>query len=205
VKNGSDSQFTFGVAILAAGRSQRMGRPKMLLPWGATSVLGHLLQSWKELHARQVAVVCAADARDMHHELSRLRFSPSDCIFNPAPERGMFSSIRCAASWPGWKAELTHWIITLGDQPHLRLETFRTLLDFGAAHPGNICQPLRKGKQKHPVLLPKRVFTELADSRAADLKQFLAGHAGDLAGFESDDAGLDSDMDTPEDYDRLRP
>ena len=31
--------------ILAAGRSRRMGQPKMLLPWGETTVLGHVIQA----------------------------------------------------------------------------------------------------------------------------------------------------------------
>src|SRR5438874_1514761 len=38
-----------GVIILAAGRSRRMGRPKMLLPWGNTTVLGHLVAQWQAL------------------------------------------------------------------------------------------------------------------------------------------------------------
>jgi CTP:molybdopterin cytidylyltransferase MocA len=117
----------------------------------------------------------------------------------------MFSSIQCAAQWRGWPADITHWIITLGDQPHLRLETLRRLLDFAAAHPDQICQPMRKGRRKHPVLMPKRIWTELGNSTVADLKQFLEGHPNDLAGFESEDAGLDSDIDTPEDYERLKP
>ena len=36
-----------GVVILAAGRSRRMGKPKLLLPWGETSVLGHLIRQWE--------------------------------------------------------------------------------------------------------------------------------------------------------------
>ncbi|MGH7953692.1 MAG: NTP transferase domain-containing protein, partial [Limisphaerales bacterium] len=28
--------------ILGAGASARMGRPKLLLPWGGTTVVGHL-------------------------------------------------------------------------------------------------------------------------------------------------------------------
>src|SRR4030067_719174 len=30
--------------ILAAGESKRMGQPKMLLPWGHTTVLGHVIE-----------------------------------------------------------------------------------------------------------------------------------------------------------------
>jgi molybdenum cofactor cytidylyltransferase len=116
----------------------------------------------------------------------------------------MFSSIQCAANWTGWKAELTHFLIMLGDQPHLRIETLRELLDFGALNPNRICQPIRNGRRKHPVLLPKRVFAELKNTSAGDLKQVLIAHASELSGFESPDAGLDLDMDTPEDYERIK-
>jgi len=116
----------------------------------------------------------------------------------------MFGSIRCAAAWSGWMPGLTHWAITLGDQPHLRGETLRALGDFSAANPDRICQPLRSGRRRHPVILPQPAFAALADCTAADLKQFLRSRAGELAGFESNDAGLDFDLDTPADYERAR-
>ena len=40
-----------GVIILGAGASSRMGRPKLLLPWGDTSVIGHLIRQWQALGA----------------------------------------------------------------------------------------------------------------------------------------------------------
>ena len=194
--------FALGVVILAAGSSSRMGRPKLLLPWGETTVVGHLIEQWKQAGARQIAVVCAADAPAAQAELDRLRFPRENRILNPSPERGMFSSIQCAANWPAWNANLTHWIITLGDQPHLRAETLQALLDFGAAHAGKICQPLRQGRRRHPVLLPRNMFLALKNSTARDLKDFLQSMSGDFAGWESDDAGLDFDLDTPADYER---
>ena len=137
-------------------------------------------------------------------ELDRIGFLEPGRIFNPSPERGMFSSIQCASLWDGWDDEITHCLVTLGDQPHVRLETLRTLLEFGLEHPDRICQPLRNGRRRHPVLFPNRLWTELGKSTAANLKEFLEQHANDLAGFESDDAGLDFDIDTPEDYERAR-
>ena len=116
----------------------------------------------------------------------------------------MFSSIQCAAGWVGWNPELTHWLITLGDQPHLREGTLQQLLDFGARNRDKICQPMRDGRRKHPVLLPKRFFAELKNTSVGDLKMFLVEHAKDLSGFESEDEGLDFDMDTREDYERVR-
>src|SRR5438105_331727 len=112
-------KVSLGVIILAAGRSSRMGRPKLLLPWGNTSVLGHLLNCWTQLPATQIAVICAPSDDAIQAELNRLAFPLERRVFNPEPERGMFSSIQCAARWAGWKTTLTHWTIVLGDQPHL--------------------------------------------------------------------------------------
>jgi molybdenum cofactor cytidylyltransferase len=196
--------ITFAAVILGAGSSSRMGKPKLLLPWGSTSVLGHLWQSWKESGASQVAVVCAANAADVHAELDRLGFPRENRIFNPEPQRGMFSSIQCAAAWSGWKRELTQWAITLGDQPHLKRQTIESLLDCGAANPDKICQPLQNGRPRHPVLLPRWAWTALAGTRAKDLKAFLRLHAKDFVGFDANDPGLDLDLDVPEDYERAR-
>src|SRR5262245_43914169 len=107
-------EFNLGVAILAAGLSTRMGQPKLLLPWGETSVVGHLLQTWTALGAAQIAVVCAADVSEIHAELDRLNVARQDRIENPSPDAGMFNSIQCAARWPNWRRSLTHFAIVLG-------------------------------------------------------------------------------------------
>jgi molybdenum cofactor cytidylyltransferase len=191
-----------GVVILAAGRSRRMGKPKMLLPWGKTSVLGHLIAQWSGLDARQIAVVCAHDDSAIAFELDRLGFSVNQRIMNPAPERGMFSSIQCAAQWQSWQTDLTHWAVVLGDQPHLREDTLRRLLEFSEAHQREICQPVWNGRQRHPVVLPRVAFGNLATSKARDLKEFLENFA--ITGCELEDEGLGLDVDRPEDYEKAK-
>jgi molybdenum cofactor cytidylyltransferase len=194
----AQAPVVLGAVILAAGRSSRMGRPKLLLPWGETSVLGHLVQQWTGLGARQIAVVSAAADTILEAELDRLGFPCKDRIRNPAPDRGMFSSIQCAARWPGWKSALTHWTIVLGDQPHLLPATLQTVVTFAGTQPNRVVQPAYDGRPRHPVLLPKVLFRELAASTAPDLKQFLSRHVPVLC--ECDDPGLHLDIDRPEDY-----
>jgi molybdenum cofactor cytidylyltransferase len=198
----SAARFSCGVIILAAGASSRMGKPKLLLPWEDTSVLGHLIHQWQELRAEQIAAVHAIAGHNLSAELDRLGFPAINRIANPQPDRGMFSSIQCAARWNGWTTALTHWAIVLGDQPHLRIETLRTLLDFAAVRTGNICQPSHHSRPCHPVILPKAVFAQLKDSSDATLKQFLRRAGTEPALCEMDDAGLDFDMDTPADYEQ---
>jgi len=192
-----------GVVILGAGASSRMGRPKLLLPWRGTTVIGHLLSQWQELAARQIAVVLRARDVALTAELDRLHFSKSERIENPQPERGMFSSIVCAANWKGWQREISTWAIVLGDQPHLRAETLRELLAFSVQHADAICQPAFGGRTGHPVILPRPAFGELRHSGAATLKDFLKHSARSRVQCPVADAGLSLDLDTPEDYKRL--
>ena len=173
----------------------------MLLPWGATSVLGHLVEQWRHLGADHLAVVCSADD-DVPGELARLNFPSHDRILNPAPESGMFGSIQRAAQWTGWKPGLTHWVIVLGDQPHLRRATLQKLLGFSVGHPQAVCQPSRAGRPRHPVVLPAEIFRELKDSTEENLKRFLQRVSIQVALCELDDAGLDLDLDHPADYEK---
>jgi CTP:molybdopterin cytidylyltransferase MocA len=172
----------------------------MLLPWGGTSVLGHIIQQWQALSAKQVAVVITREGLNLCQELDRLNFPRVNRIQNPAPESGMFESIQCAAGWSGWSESLTHWVIVLGDQPHLQTRMLRQLLDFAAQNSERVCQPTRRSQWRHPVVLPKRLFRQLSSAKAGTLRGFLLGC--DRSGYECDDPLLDYDIDTPEDYQR---
>ena len=200
--NRSQLQDTFrvGAVILAAGRSTRMGQPKLLLPWGQTSILGHLVGQWSAVGADQTGVVCALGDTALQGELDRIRFSVQDRIENPSPEAGMFSSVRCASRWPGWSQTLTHWALILGDQPHLRQETLRAVLQLAAAQPQKVVQPTYGGHRRHPVLLPGTIFFQLEDSTAGNLRQFLTHYEVALAACN--DPGLELDLDRPQDYNR---
>ena len=195
----SDPQLALGVVILAAGKSSRMGSPKLLLPWSGTTVLGHLIHTWSQLPASQIVVV-HEENNDILAELERLQFPFENRVQNPQPQRGMFSSVQCAAKWKGWKPELSHWAITLGDQPQLKLGTLQALAAFAQKQPEEICQPSYRGRPKHPVIFSKKEFRILIDSMANNLKDFLASRSNAVRLIELDDAGLDFDLDTPSDY-----
>jgi molybdenum cofactor cytidylyltransferase len=169
-----------GVVILGAGASARMGRPKLLLPWRDTTVIGEIVSVWQKLGAAQIAVVMRPDDSPLAAELDRLDFPEADRIENPQPERGMFSSVLCAANWRGWRREISSWALVLGDQPHLPAGTLRLLLKCAAQNKDAICEPVSGGRGGHPVVFP-RVQCEV------------------------NEPGLSLDLDTPEDYKRMQP
>lgn len=190
-----------GVVILAAGASSRMGRPKLLLPWQDTTVIGHIILQWQELGASQIVVVHRPNDVALLAELADLNV---DRVENPQPEHGMFSSIQRAASWGGRSRDIQSHAIVLGDQPHLHLDTLRSLLEFHALHGDAICQPLYGGHERHPVILPRGVFDALKTSKAETLKDFLKLISCPAVQYPLEDAGLALDMDTPEDYNNLK-
>ena len=194
-----------GIVILGAGASTRMGKPKLLLPWRDTTVIGEIICQWRELGAAQIAVVLRPDDAALAAELDRLDFPAANCIANPQAEQGMFSSILCAANWRGWQRGISRWAIVLGDQPHLRTESLRLFLEATVQNPGAICQPMSGGRLAHPVILPSSAWKELPVTRAVTLKEFLKLTRSPRVQCEVADAGLLLDLDTPEDYKRLKP
>ncbi|HXG49672.1 MAG TPA: nucleotidyltransferase family protein [Methylomirabilota bacterium] len=192
--------FRLAAVVLGAGLSTRMGKPKLLLPWRGRTILGHLLHQWTELGSGQLAVVCAPAPCAVQEELDRLGVPATERILNPEPARGMFSSIRCAAVWPGWRPEISHWALILGDQPHLRVTTLQKLIGHAREHSECICQPTHSGRPRHPVVLPHRFFRRLAQAGEAHLKEFLERHRDAVSLCRVDDPGLDLDVDEPGDY-----
>jgi len=191
---------SLAAVILAAGASARMGKPKLLLPWGGTTIVGHLINQWRALGAVQIGIVCREDDALLHTELDRLGFPSDDRIGNPRPEAGMFSSILCAARWGGWKTDPARWAIVLGDQPHLKSGSLQKLTAFHQAHPDSICQPVFGGHGGHPVILPRHHFRRLSETSAASLKDFLRAESAGVLRCPIEDPGLAIDLDTPEDY-----
>ena len=193
-----------GVIILAAGASVRMGRPKLLLPWGGGTgtVIAHLLAQWTSLSPAQIADVLDGSNAGLEVELNRIGWPAAQRIRNPDPGRGMFSSVQCAAQWTGWGPDLTHWAVALGDQPLVRTRTLKELLEFATQHTSAVCQPSRNGRGRHPLILPAATFAGLKTSSATDLKQYLTGAGGPAIRCNMDDPGLDLDLDEPGDYER---
>lgn len=189
---------------MGAGASSRMGQPKLLLPWQQTTVIGHLISQWRKLDAEQIAIIHRPNDELLFEELKQLDFPFQNRIENSQPESGMFSSIVCAARWNGWNEEISHFAIALGDQPHLQLKTLQTLLKFVSQNPQSICQPVSGGKTGHPVILPRDVFDALGNTDEETLKIFLKRFSRRSVQCVVNDAGVTLDMDTPEDYKRVR-
>ena len=57
IPKSSASQKMISGILLAAGESRRMGRPKLLLPWGKTTILERVVDNYLKTKISELIVV----------------------------------------------------------------------------------------------------------------------------------------------------
>lgn len=191
-----------GALVLAAGLSSRFGSPKSLARLDGRTILEHVLLALRDAGLDPIKVVLGAEAdqieaaTDWPAGVLRMR--------NPDPARGLSSSLRdglldLAALTPRVGAA----VIALGDQPRLRPDVVRALLDATAATTRPIVAPrYAAGGGPNPLLLRREGFA-LADEVSGDrgLGPVLAAHP-DLVAWV-DVPGDNPDVDTRDDLARV--
>jgi molybdenum cofactor cytidylyltransferase len=186
--------------VLAAGLSRRMGQPKLLLDWGGQPLLRRVVEQARAAGLDDLVVVTGPEAPELRRALDGL---PVRFVVNPEPERGQASSIACAVAALGPSIEAA--LILLGDQPLLPPEVIPRLLERFRQGGMQIVAPIYRGVQGNPVLFAAAVFPELArltgDSGARPVLQRDPGRVERVL-F---DLPVPADLDTPEEYERLRP
>jgi molybdenum cofactor cytidylyltransferase len=186
--------------VPAAGQSRRMGTSKQLLPFGSTTVLGHVVDQLLQSRLDGVCVVVGHEAEQVSRAVSRERVR---IVRNPDYVQGeMLSSIRCGLR--ALPAGCSAALIALGDQPTITTELVdQMVLAFSTAGPG-ILVPVHDGKRGHPVLIAASYFNEVL-TRYDDvgLRGLLAAHPEDVVELPVSSSKVLFDMDKPEDYRRL--
>jgi molybdenum cofactor cytidylyltransferase len=186
--------------VLAAGLSRRMGRPKLLLPIGGRPVLRISVEGVLAGGVTPVVVVTGAEHREIAAALAGL---PVALVNNPSPEAGQASSIRVGVGALPPDAEAV--LIALGDQPFVPARVVAGLLAAFRTAGKSIVAPRYRAGRGNPVLFGRETFAELREvSGDHGARSVLERNPGRVALVEFD-LPMPEDVDTPEDYARLRP
>jgi molybdenum cofactor cytidylyltransferase len=192
-----------GAVVLAAGMSRRMGRPKLLLPWGKQSILSHILATLTEGGVGPIVVVLGGF---LDQTLPIASEYPTTVVVNSDYADGeMISSIKLGLS-KATELEASRVFIVLGDQPMLSREVLEKLQEVSATNQKEIIFPSYHMKRGHPWLLRKKYWDEvihLPDTQT--LRDFLNKHQDDIGYINVDDANILNDIDTWEDYLKYKP
>jgi molybdenum cofactor cytidylyltransferase len=190
--------------ILAAGRSQRMGQPKMLLPWRETTVLGQVAKIFDKVGITDIIIVTGGDRIKVETEVARLavRF-PIHTVYNPSFEKGgMISSIQAGLS--ALSSDCKAVLIGLGDQPQVEEITLKDILTKHAQKRTGIIVPSYGNRRGHPVLIDAYHWPELLNfDPQSTLRDFINIHQNEICYVEAG-ASVLQDLDTPQDYQRYQ-
>lgn len=192
--------------ILAAGESKRMGRPKMLLPWGETTILGQVVAIFAEAGVADICVVTGGARTETEALVGDLSMDfPVRSVFNDMYAQGeMLSSIQVGLS--SLTLGISAALIGLGDQPQVRTDTVERLCSLFDKSGAPLIIPSFENRRGHPWLVAQPLWRGLqALPRSATPREFLQAHVLDIIYLPVEDDSILRDIDTPDEYLRERP
>jgi molybdenum cofactor cytidylyltransferase len=192
--------------VPAAGASRRMGAPKLLLPFGTTTVLGATVAALQAGGCGRVVVVTAPGDDTLRTACVALG---CDTAVNPDPTRGMLSSLWAGIEALGTLARgnthdaLTGLAVSPGDLPRLAPATVSAVLG-ALARGAALAWPRQGARNGHPLAIATAVVPEVFTlDLATGLRALRDRHAGASTVVEVADPGCVEDVDTPADYKAL--
>ena len=183
-----------GAVVLAAGASRRMGREKILLPFGRSTVLETVLET---LAAARVDEVVVVTRPDLPAAIEKARGLGARVVENPDPHAQMLVSVRLGIERVSAGAAAV--FIWPADHPAVRLETIDLLAR--SADPAAALVPSYRGQRGHPALIGRGLLPGIAAIPADEgLRHLWRSRPELLRQIEVEDRGVTLNLDTPETY-----
>lgn len=143
--------------VLAAGKSERMGRNKLLLEVEGRTILDRLLDALDDSAVDEVYVVLGHRPEEL---LPLVEGHKAEAVINPDYEEGMTSSFK--AGLKRVTADAT--FLVLGDQLGLEAELLGSMVARMESEPkALIVSPVHEERSGHPVLFRKALYQEILD------------------------------------------
>jgi molybdenum cofactor cytidylyltransferase len=199
---GDLSEHSIAAVVLAAGRSLRMGRPKMVLPWGDTTVIGQVVGVLCQAGIQRIVVVTGGARRQVEGALSDFALQ---LVFNPSfAQEEMLVSLQLGLRNLGSDEDAA--LVVLGDQPQIELEVVKSVLARYQAQQASLVVPSFQMRRGHPWLVKRTLWNDIFDLQPArTMRDFLNQYADQIDYLNVDTASVLRDLDTPQEYQRQRP
>lgn len=183
--------------LLAAGKSRRMGSCKQLLPLGDSTVIARCLEALVAGGAEKIVVIVSETGHDV---AEAVRDFPARIVINPVVDGDMASSVRAGRN--ALMVEASGVIVFPCDYPLVSARTIGSLIVEHGTSPDSIIIPCHSGRRGHPLLFPGNILAEL--THGLTLRDLVRGNPDRIRSLDVSDPGVLHDMDTPEDYQRIR-
>lgn len=193
----ASNQAVLGAVVPAAGQSRRMGRPKINLPWGETTVLGQVVHILIEGGVEDLVVVTGDDAPDGADSWSA---GHTRHIHLPEAAAGdMLASLRYGLGH--LRPEVGAALVMPADMPAVPVENVREIVDAWRTGGHPLVVPSHQMRRGHPWLAARSLWPAIfALASGQTLRDFLNEHAVLIHYVPVASPGMLLDLDTPDDY-----
>jgi len=184
--------------VLAAGLSSRMGeKNKLHLPINGEALVRHSIQQFRGAGIKDVVVVLGHE-----HEKTAELIKDLDVtlVINTDYASGQMTSVHRGLG--AAKEETLGCFIALGDQPAVTQDSLTRLVN-GLESRGKkeVIVPYFEGKRGNPILLSAKARTDILDGKKNfGCRKFIENNPDLVQRVEVTDAGVITDLDTPQDY-----
>lgn len=185
-------RFVAGL-VLGAGGSRRLGAPKQLLPFGAGTLLAHVVGVARACPFDQLVVALGGAADEVRE---RVDLTGAEVVVNAGYGEGCSSSIAAALRVVDPRCDVL--VLMLGDQPGVRAETVAALVAGRGDAPLVVCR--YDDGRGHPIAFSRSVFGALADLHGDKGVWRLLDQREDEVTEVPIEGAIPLDVDTPEDY-----
>jgi len=184
--------------LLAAGKSERMGENKLLLPFGGRTVIQRTLDSLLASRAGEVIVVLGNKAQEINASIGNRR---ALSVLNPNFAKGMSTSLVTGLGIVNQQARFI--IVALGDQPLITTKVYNQLIETALNSDKGIILPVCKGERGNPIIISTKYRAELL-AQTGDIggRELLKAHPGDVLEVPVECEGVVININTKEEYEK---
>ncbi len=182
--------------VLAAGQSQRMGKPKPLLRFGKTTFLEQILSVLGSSQIDRVTVVLGAKAEMIANsvDLSQVRV-----VVNKDYAKGQLSSL--TAGLRETTSDTEAILLCLVDNPLITPGIVNRIVETFKQTQNPIVLPVFNRRRGHPTLFSRPLFDDLL-SAPLDMgaRHVVHAHKDQIVEVEMPDDTILAKIDTPDEY-----
>lgn len=184
--------------VLAAGASERMGTPKLLLPYHDTTVILSTVGAVTASTVDRVVAVTGPESREIDEVLGDVDVT---IVRNADPSRGNMSSLLSATDAD---SDAAAFILVAGDLPTFRSSAIDALVDLWDAEAPWAGLTAYADRIAHPFLLSREAIDEIRYHEGPKVLWRVLVDSADprvVRVAQAEEAPLD--INTPADYERL--
>jgi molybdenum cofactor cytidylyltransferase len=182
--------------LLAAGRSERMGAYKPLLPFGDKTVIESCVKFLMDGGVDSIIVVGGDRVEDLRIQLAHLPVT-----FAENPPAGSEMGVSIIRGVEKLLPDADAVFVALVDQPAIPSDVVRFMISERARTGALLLVPGHNGRRGHPVMIDLRYRNQLLTlDPKRGLRAFFEAHSEAIKVVSIDSPYIARDMDTWDDY-----